>query len=107
MGYMQNMTPEQRRRWGVKKYRRNLDAKRGSNYEYWNAEKHGKLLENGYQIYRFTSDQDSTGSESLAKEVVAKLRSEGNFARIICGYEQNQQKEKRYSIIYRPKAKQP
>jgi hypothetical protein len=93
----------------IKKYLRRLEANRGYNFEYWNDEKHAKLLENGYEVYTFVRekrrDLESTSSVSEAKEVVQQLRKTGNFARIVCGYDQNQQRQKRFTVIYKPKRK--
>jgi hypothetical protein len=42
-------------------------------------------------------------SESFAKETLEKLKSEGNQARIVCGYEKNIQRIKMFSIIFKLK----
>lgn len=84
-----------------------LEERRGFNFEYWN-EKHDKMLDNGWDLYVFENsklDKLTTSSRQYAKEIVEKLRSEGNFARIICGYEKNIQRIRMYSIIFKPKKK--
>ncbi len=80
---------------------------KGHNYEYWNEEKHGKMLKNGYELYKFTNSFNKVEfysySEINAKEIVNKLREEGNYARIVCGYSQNVQRMKTFSILYKKK----
>jgi hypothetical protein len=113
MGHRQKMTPEERLNWDMENYKKRLQAKRGSNYEYWNEEKHGKLIENGYVFYKFTRTasrqwnitflKHSTSSEYMAKKVLKELKENGNHARIICGYDKNKQRVKMYSVIYKSK----
>jgi hypothetical protein len=95
--------------WRAYQYKQGKVANRGHNYQYWNEETHGKMLENGWIIYAFPEKNgckvESTPSEAIAKEIVEKLRSEGNFARIVAGYDKNVQLIKRFSIIYKPKKK--
>jgi hypothetical protein len=112
MGHRQDMTPEQRLKWDLDNYKKRLKANKGSNYEYWNN-KHDELLKNGWCLFLITETstrqwnkifQDyATSSEDHAKKFVEKLRDEGNFARIVCGYEQNIQRVRMYSIIFKPK----
>jgi hypothetical protein len=112
MGHRQDMTPEQRQKWDCDNYKKRLEANRGSNYQYWNN-KHDELLKKGWDLFLITERPTrqwgkifktySTSSEEHAKKYVEKLRSDGNFARIICGYEQNRQRVKMYSIIFKPK----
>ena len=108
------MTPIQRLKWDCEQYKKKLESKKGSNYEYWKDEIHGKMIENGswnlYELNDKTSNPWNnifkkyvTSSENHAKKVVEKLRSENNFARIVCGYELNKQKVKMYSVIFRKK----
>jgi hypothetical protein len=74
-------------------YERMKAANRGHNYEYWNEKKHGEMLKNGWDLYKMPSKMDissyATSSEYHAIEVVEKLRTENNYARIIAGYEKN------------------
>jgi hypothetical protein len=112
MGHRQDMTPEQRLKWGCDNYKKKLEANKGSNYEYWNN-KHDELLKNGWDLFLITEratrqwsqtfKKHSTSSELHAKKFVEKLRNEGNYARIICGYDKNRQRVKMYSIIYKEK----
>jgi hypothetical protein len=112
MGHRQDMTPEQRLKWDCDNYKKKLEANKGSNYEYWNA-KHDELLKNGWDLFLITetsirqSSQTfkrcSTSSENQAKKSVERLRNDGNYARIICGYDKNIQRVKMYSIIYKAK----
>jgi hypothetical protein len=95
-------TPE----WGLFQYEQAKIAKRGHNYEYWNEKKHYKMLENGWALYVFKKHKDDNkaiSSEISAKEVVEKLRTENYFARIVCGYSQNVQRIKMFSVIYKKK----
>ena len=115
MGHRQDMTPEQRLKWDCDNYRKRIESKRGRNYEYWKDEKHNKMLENGWNLYVFTEKsryswgkkmvKHAVSSEDYAKLELSKIRKGGNFARIVCGYEQNRQRIKMYSIIFKPKKK--
>ena len=93
--------------WGQYNYERMKAANRGHNFEYWNEDKHGKMLENGWELHIFRTDglfeKYATISEMVAKEIVEKLRNENNYARIVAGYSQNVQHIKMFSIIYKPK----
>jgi hypothetical protein len=105
MGHRQDMTPEQRLEWDISNYTKRLEANKGSNFEYWN-EKHHKLLNNGWDLYEFkrgTHIELVSNSEEIAKEVVEQLRSENNYARIVCGYIKNRQRNKTYSVIFKKK----
>jgi hypothetical protein len=109
MGHRQDMTPEQRLKWDIDNYKKRLNANKGSNYEYWN-DKHEKLLQSGWNLFLITKTQwnqifnrYSTSSVEHAKKFVEQLRSEGNYARIVCGYDKNKQRVKMYSIIYKAK----
>ncbi len=112
MGHRQDMTPEQRLKWDCDNYKKRLEAKKGSNYEYWN-EKHEKMLEDGWQLFLITETPTrqwgkifktrSTSSEHHAKKFVEQLRNGSNYARIVCGYDKNIQKAKMYSVIFKPK----
>jgi len=106
MGHRQEMTDKQRGDWDLMQYQAKLDANKGSNYQYWN-DSHEKLTENGWEVYVFGEknvfEGGSTGSEYKAKEVVEELRKSNHFARIVCGYNKNVQRQKRYSVIYKKK----
>jgi hypothetical protein len=84
-------------------YERMKEANKGHNFEYYNQEKHGKLLSSGYKFYKFKGTEVATSAEGIAKDIVTKLREEGNYARIICGYEQNVQRIKMFSVIFKSK----
>ena len=89
-------------------YQRMKEENRGKNFEYWNEEKHEKMLDEGWDLYLFPNqrtDLYSTSCMLCAKEIVEQLRSEGNFARIIAGRDQNVQRTKMFSIIFKPKKK--
>lgn len=95
----------------VRKYKRMLEERRGNNFEYWN-EGHDKMLLTGWNVFEFKSslgdiagEKESTCSVEYAKEELQKLRQAGNFARIVCGYDKNQQRQKRFTIIFKPKKK--
>jgi len=106
------MTPQQRLKWDCDNYKKRLEANRGSNFEYWN-DKHKEMLKQGWNLFLITETstrqwsqtfrKESTSSEYHAKKYVEQLRSEGNYARIVCGYEKNVQRVKMYSIIFKPK----
>lgn len=81
---------------------------RGHNYQYWNDDTHGKLLNEGWELHRFEKVRfdyalDYTLSELHAKEVVDELRKTGYYARIIAGMHKNVQKQKTFSIIKKKK----
>ena len=101
MGHRQDMTPAQRLKWDCDNYKKKLEANKGSNYEYWNN-KHDELLKNGWNLFLITN-KHSTSSEDHAKKFVDQLRNEGNYARIICGYDSNKLRIKMYSVIYKGK----
>jgi hypothetical protein len=81
---------------------------RGHNYQYWNDDIHGKLLNEGWELHRFEKVRfdealDHTMSELNAKEIVNELRQSGYYARIIVGMHKNVQKRKTFSIIKKKK----
>ena len=91
MGHLQDMTPEQRSKFIAYSYKNKLECNRGYNFKYFNQKEWDKLEANGYQMWLFgdkRSDYKSEATTSVieAKELVEKLRGEGNYARIICGY---------------------
>lgn len=92
--------------WGLYQYEQAKKAKRGHNYEYWNEVKHSKMLKSGWSLFKFEDkfDKYAISAEYKAAEIVKKLRSEENFARIIAGYSQNIQRIKMFSIIYKTKS---
>jgi len=106
MGHRQDMTSEQRLQWDIENYRKRLEANKGSNYQYWN-DNHQKLLENGWELFEFRDidqrTEHSTRYETKAKEAVDKLRSKGNYSRIVCGYDKNKLRIKTYSVIFKKK----
>jgi hypothetical protein len=113
MGHRQHMTDKERLKWDIESYSKRLQANKGRNYEYWDEAKHGKLLLDGYSLYKFTDSSTiqwsvriritSTSSENMAKKAVKELRETGNYARIVCGYSKNRQRIKMFSIIYKKK----
>lgn len=115
MGHRQRMTKGDRLDWDLSNYAKRLQANKGSNYEYWNENKHGKLLEKGYSLHKFTDTasiqwsvriiKTATSSINMAKQAVDKLKSENNYARIICGHSKNKQRIKMFSVIYKKKYK--
>lgn len=112
MGHRQDMTPEQRLKWDCDNYKKRLEANKGSSYEYW-SEKHDNMLNSGWDLFLITKTpsrqwgkifkRHSTSSKEHANKFVDKLRDEGNYARIVCGYNKNSQRVKMYSIIFKPK----
>jgi hypothetical protein len=64
-------------------------------------EKKGWLMYNDFS----RGHNDATKSQLEAEEVVKTLRSDGNYARIICGYVQTKQKVKHFTVIYKLKNK--
>lgn len=36
-------------------------------------------------------------------KIAEKLHSEGNYARIICGYDKDRQRNKYFTVIFKPK----
>ena len=89
---------------------RKANNNKGFNFPYWN-ETHDKMIENGWKIHNFIpfrqwgyrTNKEATSSVYHAKLAVEILRSEGNYARIICGMTKNVQRIKMYSVIYKPK----
>jgi len=107
MGHLQDMTDEQRRELKSYQYKRYKESRRGCSYPYWNEKLDKDLTDKGYKMHQFLTgmDKDATRVLLTAKEVVKALREKGNYARIICGYSQNQQKITMYSIYFRPRKK--
>jgi len=104
MGHIQEMSNKQRHAFLTDKYERLKEANRGHNFEYWNDEKHGKMISDGWALWDFGGDwRDATKSESIAKEKVSELRKSRHYARIICGYMKDRQSNKYFSIIYKAK----
>jgi hypothetical protein len=98
MGHVQEMTEDQKRRFFADKYQKLKESRRGDSFEYWNDEKHGLMLENGWALWDF-----ATLSVLQAKEKVVELRKSGHYARIVCGYQKSKQRERYCSVIYRKK----
>lgn len=95
----------------ILKYKRMLEERRGHNYEYW-SKKHDELLKNGWEILELRTSgrqwsrvflREATSSEWYAQEEVKKLRESGHYARIVCGYEQNCQRQKMFTVIFKKK----
>jgi len=113
MGHRQDMTTSQRMEWDLDNYKKRLKSNKGHNYEYWVDDKHNILLKTGWELLSFsektknqwgnTFGSNSTSSEDYAIKKVMELREENNYAHIICGYDQNRQRTKMYSIIFKPK----
>jgi hypothetical protein len=97
----------------IHKYVRGLEEKRGHNYEYW-SDRHDSMLENsGYSIAMIETirrgkliTEEATTIEGDAKDKVVKLRAEGNYARIVCGYRKDVQRTKYFTVIFKPKKQQ-
>lgn len=96
---------EQRLELFTRQYKAMLAARRGHNYSYMTPalEKHLERL--GYRIAVLGSNgvtsYHETRSDAEAKEVVERLRREGNYARIICHATRLRIRE--YSVYYRKK----
>lgn len=97
--------------WRALQYKRAKEARRGHNYEYWGP-KHEAMIENGWTVLQMEKSgrqwgkffwSESTSSELYAKRCVDELRSAGNYARIVCGYDKNVQRIKMYTVIYKPR----
>ena len=93
--------------WKLYQYERTKEENRGHNYQYYNDEMWSTLEKKGYKFYLFDEKESfesrSTNSEAIAKEILVELRK-NNFARIIAGYNKNVQRQKRFSVIYKPKS---
>lgn len=78
------------------------------NYQYWNDQNHGKLVENGWDFYKFPRGEGfslTTPSELIAQEAANKLRNENNDVRVVAGYNTNVLRIKLFSVIFNPKNK--
>ncbi len=76
------------------------------NYQIWNEKNHGKLIENGWDFYRFPRGDSfslSTPSELMAQNAAEKLRDEDNDVRVVAGYDKSIPRIKLFSIIFKPK----
>jgi len=108
MGHRQQMNSKQLLEWDSMQYKARLEAQRGHNYQYYTESLSKQLFLKGYNWYKFSDDGIKNSfaitSESKAKEIVKKLKSENHYARIIVGYSQNTQRIKMYSIVYRKKS---
>ncbi len=90
--------------WGLYQYEMRKIANKGHNFPYWNEEKHGKMLKNGYEFYKFTEFNrpvDYTQSEIEAKRVRDELKGSGHKVTIVCGYNKTIQRTKFYTILYK------
>jgi hypothetical protein len=88
------------------KYARLLEEKRGHNFEYWNT-RHEAMIDNDWELHYFKNGEVFTYSESIAKEVLKEHRSNGQFARIVCGIEKTIQRRKSFSVIFKLKHNVP
>lgn len=108
MGHLQDMSPQRKREFQAHQYKRMLEERRGNSFEYYNEEKHEKLiLDKGWNWYTFRGNEDYTSSQLEAQEIVTKLRSENNHARIVCGLHKDVQRTKYFSVIYKAKKNEP
>jgi hypothetical protein len=83
-----------------------LEERKGHNYQYYSDQIRKYMSEKNYSFYEYHGGKGHvycTQIESDAKNIVNRLRNEGNYARIICGYEKDTQRNKYYSIIYKAK----
>jgi hypothetical protein len=107
MGHIKDMTTEQKSNFIAMCYQRKKEANIGYNFTYFNQGKWDELEKNGYKMYLFKDswkhNTEATTSVLEAKKIVKELRQKKNYARIICGYIQTQQKEKHYTVIYKSK----
>lgn len=91
------------------KYARMLEESRGHSYQYYTDSLEEELEKKGYQFWNFNYNnpdkeaKTETMSETLAKEVVTNLRSQGYLARIIAGREKNLQRIKMFSVCFKKK----
>jgi hypothetical protein len=110
MEHRQDMTPKQRHVLNDMQYKARLQAKRGHNHTYWSDDKHDKLFELGWKMYKFPinhrgkiTESDSTMSENIAVETQKQLITDGYLAKLFCGYDKNIQRIKTFSILYKLK----
>lgn len=107
MGHRQQMNSKQRLEWDAMQYEARKNSMKGRNYEYWNEEKHGRLIESGYSFHFFKtrggSIEDYTSIEDDAKDAVEKYKQTGHYARIVCGYEKSVQRTKYFTVIFKKK----
>ena len=107
MGHLQDMNKEQRSEFLWHKHNANKEARRGNSFVYWNEKLDKELELKGYDWYRFDNpsygEYYATSNKLKAEEIVEQLRGLGHYARIICGYSQNVQKIKMFSITYKLK----
>lgn len=107
MGHIQDMNDKQRSKFIALIYKRKKEANKGYNFPYFNQVTWNRLEADGYAMHTFVdhfkNNVYATNSVIEAKEVIVKLRSEGNYARIICGYIKDRQANKYFTVIYKPK----
>lgn len=84
-------------------YEKMKESRRGHNYAYLTDEIFEDLEKKGYQRYLFKESiqGDETLLETLAQDVVKKLREEGNYARIFCV--SNSLRVKTFMVYYKKK----
>lgn len=92
------------REWKIFQYLQALKARRGHNYAYYSSALDEELEAKGYQWHKFKDGDHSTYSELEAKEVVETLRSNSNYARIICGVDKNHARMKTFSVTFKKKS---
>lgn len=91
--------------WGLYQYKRRLEEQRGHNYQWYNHEKWLEMEKKGWQMHDFDDkfDRQAISSESMAQAVVEDYRAKGYYSRIICGYSQNRQRTKMFTVIFKKK----
>lgn len=84
-------------------YERMKESQRGHNYKYLTDEAYFDLEKKGYERYMFKKSiqGDETLLEGQAQDVVKKLRSTGNYARIFCV--SNSLRIKTFTVYYKKK----
>lgn len=91
--------------WRGYQYTQRLKAQRGHNYQWFNEPKWKEMEANGWQMHRFNDKYDyyATQGEISAQEIVQDYRIRGFSSRIICGYSQNKQRTKMFTVIFKKK----
>jgi hypothetical protein len=98
MGHRQDMTQEQRLAWDDMQYKARKGAAKGHSHSYMSEKLYKQLQEKGYDSYEFSRGYE-TSSENEAIEIRDKLRSEGNYARIISTA--NRLRIRNYSVYFK------
>jgi hypothetical protein len=87
------------------KYARELEERRGHNYQYPSDKEYERLIESGYEFHIFnnkTYSDNQTRCEMSAKELVNEYKSKGYYSRIIC-FKQGKIPMREYCVIYKKK----